>query len=285
MSIVDNLSAVRGTQIDQSYLNDKFDDINDVTTSLIDDDNVRSEGIDRTSLHLNGASTFSGIVLVDAKDQSNAVILGAGTAYTNTANHGQKAEINHGSGTRITWVAGRTLEDSDLLRVYWHVHVDDIGYTVSNTLYRQQPCWLVWLEWDITSNSLANWVPVTGQGGFNTLYGDGTGGLDAYGSPISTTSATMTIPHYTRYYDNAGNVLDMGHENSSYHRAYFYQNNTGNTITIYGLRIVIDGLYFPWRTGTVTTNRFIHVYSDTITPGDTLTIGPAYMVAIVQRGE
>lgn len=283
MSIVDNASAVKGDVVTIAYLNDKFDDIVIVTTSQIDDDNVRSEGIDRTTLKQNGLSTNAGIILVDASSQSNGVGPGSGTVYANTANHGQKAELSHGSGTRITWAAGQALQNTDLLRVYWHVYIDEFNAEARVEPYRQHPCWLVWLQWDVTSNALANWTEVPNQAAFNTFYADGPAPLDAYGSPISSTSGTMTIPHGIQYL-HGPTVYDMTHPNSTFHRGYFYQNNTGSTITIYGLRLVIDGLYFPWCTGTVSTNRFIHVYSDTVVTDD-IKIAGCYMVSLVMRGQ
>lgn len=245
-------------------------------STLINEANVRAEGVDLVNM-ATVSTGESGLILVDARSQGNA---GATQAYTSTATP-SRVELSHGAGTRVTYGAGgRTLLADDVLRAYWQVVATDFSVALENLPYRYA-AWVVYLEWDITSNALANWTAVPGQGNFDSVYTDT---ANTTGSNINVTRATMVIPHGLRYYEpiGAGN-LDIEHEHIPMMRMYAYQH-TGGTVTLYGLRLVIRGLCFPWYTAGNPANRIVQRTSGG-RDQESVTIGAAQLVALIMRGD
>lgn len=282
MSSVVNDSFIAGEIVSETDLNEKFTDVTTVTAAAMDGSNVRSEGLDRFQLVHNGASTTADIILIRAEQQANGVSHTAGTTYNATATR-TNTELAGGSGSRIAFVPSQTIEAGDVLRVYWHVWTD--SQTISNqpAAYRSHPCWLVWLQWDITSAALVNWTEVPNQHPFTTDYGAyGATGMDIVGDPIDETAATMVIPHMTRY-DNGGGTTYISYPDWTGFRHYNYVH-AGNSVTLHGLRLIIDGLFYPWSDASVGgANSFIHLEADGLSATDSIEIGPVYMIAVLQR--
>ena len=128
-------------------------------------------------------------------------------------------------------LGGWTLSTTNILRVYWDLSVKPYYVTarpwtalgaLGNYVFPQLgggtinvatgvECWPFWLQWDITSNALANFVDVPGQGDFNSTAGS------YKGNALSDCSSTSVVPAFletaaapvegafnTRY--NVGNV-------------------------------------------------------------------------------
>lgn len=283
MSSVVNDSFEAGELVIPADLNEKFTDVSTVTAAAMDGANLRNEALDRFQITHNTAAATADIILVRAESQSNGASHTAGTVYPATETR-TDTELAHDSGSRISFgVGGQVLETNDVLRVYWHLWVDN--FTVSETplATRSNACWLVWLQWDITSNALANWVSVPGQASFTTDYGaDGSPLTRVVGGPVSSTAATMVIPHMARYSTGGGasDYLDINDWTAYRHYNYV---NTGGNITVYGLRLMIDGLFYPWYTAAEPTNRFVHQEDDPFFQSDDIEVGPIYMIALVQR--
>lgn len=243
---------------------------------LVNADNVRAEGVDYSTVEREVLTGEAGVILVDARVQHNG---GATTqAYSSTATP-SKAEISHGSGTRLTYgVSGQVIQEGDILRAYWQLVCTDFEISLQNSP-RHRACWIVWLEWDITSNALGNWVAVPNQGDFLTPYTDV---INTRGSAVAATPATMVIPHGLRYYDPVlTDNRDLAHDHFSAMRMYAYRH-TGADIRIYGLRMVIAGLCYPWYTAGTPTNRIVREESLGRTQ-ESVTIGAAQLGTVLMR--
>lgn len=310
---VQNASFVPGTASTAALLNEKFTDIVTLTTGAIDDANVAEEGLDIEQFKYSQIATSGAIRLRYLDKQSTDVLPGSGTAYPNTATR-TVTEIAHGSGTRlVTGATGTTLEDGDVLEVHFSTLIDGVTAIENfaaglNEVFRLFPCWLVWLQWDITSNALANWTEPPKQGNFNTDYGaESSGAYTIRGSTVAVvsgtggTSATMPLQHISIFRGDSAFSNTRAQPGSkpggddNYHlpptgqqsmRSYFFKNETGSTITIYGFRLVIDGLYYPWRTAANLNNRLVHLETDPAGAlGQNITLSECYIAAKIQRGD
>lgn len=290
MSLLVNTLVAPGDAITAAALNTKNDNIATVLTDGVDDRNVRHEGLDLPQFARSQGGQ-SGIITVRAEQQTNGCSIGAGTAYPMHATV-NFLEISHNSGTRLSFGAGGVdLEPGDIIRCYFGVFVDEITATPRwpTSAYRQNPCWLVYMQWDTTSNALANWDAPPKQTDFTTVFTDGPAPLDAVGGETeydggnSGTHATIPIEHLVYASPTAGPVyVETSPDSTSRFRSYYYKNTTGSTITVYGLRLVVDGLYYPWYTAGEPKNRFCRVEADTDV-GDEIMISTAYVQAIIQR--
>jgi len=163
----------------------------------------------------------------------------------------------------------------DVLRVYWHLNVRSqfIGQPWTNAAGRDYyefthsggsaqkvatgaTCWVMYLQWDITSAALTNWTEVPLQGDFATNF---TGAL--YGSPLSQTTATTAIPCWVTSQDsNGGRELTGGEDSEGLgwmgaSGCYYYDSSVAGTVaSIYGLRLVIKGPMHPFH---VTTTNYL----------------------------
>lgn len=291
MSLLVNTLVAPGDAITAAALNTKNDNIATVLTDGVDDRNVRHEGLDLPQF-VRSQGGQSGIITVRVESQTNDCAFGNGTYYPMHATV-NFLEIAHDSGTRLSFGAGGVdLEIGDVIRCYFGVMVDLITATAQwpTSTYRQNPCWLIYMQWDITSSALTHWEAPPKQTDFDVTFTDGPAPLDAVGGKTeysganTGTHATIPIEHITYSSPASGDTIYITTtpESSSRYRAYYYKNTTGATIKVYGLRLVIDGLYFPWYTAGEPTNRFCRVEADTDV-GDKIMISTAYINAIVQR--
>ena len=162
------------------------------------------------------------------------------------------------------------MTDEQLLRVYWDLsinptfgtspfpwaqvgsiayHLIDNGSGGSVKLPTNASCWMMWLQWDITDNTLTNFTEVPGQGDFSTNFT-----ASVYGEDVVNTAATTIIPAWVARADQA----DDGDISGSIvaHRIgwrgvtgnWLYQPLTSQT-TIYGLRLVIKSLGHMYNNG------------------------------------
>jgi hypothetical protein len=155
---------------------------------------------------------------------------------------------------------GFTIEpDVHLLRVYWDLSVRPrwegtkpwnggaLYFTLPATgggtvnVFSGYGCWAFWLQWDITSNALTNFVNVPSQLDFNTIV-TGTRG----GNPLSACDATSVLQNVVEYGDAAdegtiaGSIVDTPVGWSSTSGSWHYAP-TPLAVTVYGLRVVFTG--------------------------------------------
>lgn len=158
-------------------------------------------------------------------------------------------------------------QNEDMLRVYWDlsvrprwegsrpwtasdlIFVFDKGGGATQNCFSGYGCWAFWLQWDITSNALANFVNVPGQDDFNSIV-TGTRG----GNPLSqcqSTSVVQSVIETGGAPDNgvlSGGVLTIPVGWTAVDGAWHYLP-TGSNQTIYGLRVVFSGPFGAYNVG------------------------------------
>lgn len=182
--------------------------------------------------------------------------------------------VENGSGTvsEMSFGAGLTLSTDELLRAYWDLSIfadpgsnwdsaTSLGfYSMSDGSLGTQKastwgaCWVLYLEWDITSAARAAYVPVSGQSDFSTVIGS------KRGAALADTRATCVVPADLRYANapNGSKLVNASAQSTQRWRGIsgaWYYTPAGAT-TIYGLRVVIKGIMHPHSVGTA--NYLVH---------------------------
>ena len=246
MSKLSNTSFVKGTGILDTQLDSKFTDVETATLD-INFHNVRSECIDIGQIG-NVSLFVTDVSLAESGNSTTGIYTSAAAA----------AEISHGSGTRLTWVGGMPVVNGNLLRVHWQLEVREQTFNHAGVPLVDQSdlvdysdaggvCWLVWLQWNLDpALGAGNWEAVPGQNDHGVL-----GGALADGIITNQTTATTPIPLVAGIYiPDAGPPIrqeliyceagDNGHLSV---RGSWNHLHVGPTTTVYGLRLVIRGLY------------------------------------------
>lgn len=172
-----------------------------------------------------------------------------------------------GNTTPLTFgLTGWTVTPNEIMRVYWDLsvrprysgtpwaNVGSLGYLTlapggaPHVVATNGTCWAAWLEWDITSNALANWVAVTNQGNWSSQFGG------RYGEKLNATTATTAIPAWIQHVLSAeqgtigaGSRVDHRHFWRGVSGTYYLM--PASNVTIYGIRVVLAGLFHPYKTG------------------------------------
>jgi len=184
--------------------------------------------------------------------------------------------VENGSGavSEMSFGAGLTIANSEVLRVYWNLSVfanpgsnwdnaSSLGYYLfpDGSLGTQKTStwgavWVFYLEWDITSAARAAYVPVTGQSDFKTAVGP------YFGAALADTEATSVVPADLRFANAPANGLLPNTSKLSTQRwrgisgAWYYPRNQPNPLIVYGLRVVLKGIMHPHSVGTA--NYLVH---------------------------
>ena len=260
------------TTITAAELNNRFDDFEAAFASnSINADNIRDGAIDLPQLASGQICKGLGEAMLGPGDWDLTTNLTTITAYDSTnplpwSTPTPITDPTAASPSRLEWPAGLTMESGDLFEVWWNLNVlaTVVNHAVLNTagsLSRRtypdgaggvvgndgQSVWLFYLEWDITSNALANWVPVAGQTSYDQSYGGSWGGpLTSSGAAayacinivrangLSTTTIT-TVTSYDTDWDTI--------------QGFWAYAPPGNR-ALYGLRVVVKrGLFHPAQDG------------------------------------
>ena len=124
----------------------------------------------------------------------------------------------------------------------------DIGAGAVVNVATNVTCWAFWLQWDVTSVALANFVNVPGQGDFNSADPSAT----KLGNPLSTCGATTSVAAFneTASAPSNGNMpgrneVKVGWQGISgdWHR----QGSPVASVVVYGLRVVFTGMLHSWN--------------------------------------
>ena len=168
----------------------------------------------------------------------------------------------------------------DCLRVWWNLSVypqhtgnppNTVGalgrYTVPDTavgtviLSDGFHCWLAYLEWDITSNALANFVPVPGQ----VTPVQNVGGTGQDGIAVQSMNGSTTISAWVNYSFGAADEGRMppGNDGSVDDHGWFaaygmYVTPFIGATTVYGIRLVLTGILHPYNDNT--NNYLVYDY-------------------------
>jgi hypothetical protein len=160
-----------------------------------------------------------------------------------------------------------TVDDTNVLRVYWSLNVEPrftgTPWTTASTpsatyevaqhgggnkgIVTNGTCWVIYLQWDITSPALTNWTEVPYQGDFDT---NPTGTIR--GELLENTAATTVVPAWVTRHDADNREADgntvatkIGWRGVSGH--YTYDSSMAGNVTVYGLRLVVKGPMHPFN--------------------------------------
>ncbi len=248
-----------GALIDATDLNARFDDYSQ--SGALDQTNHRDSSIDLSHVRGNAIivkNALRAVLGIGAFDHSVVESFASAAAGPATP-----VEVGAGATRLVLGGAGWTVAVGDVIRVYWDINahpifagtpwtavgadgnmaIDD-GAAGSVGVTDGFHCWVLHLEWDVTSNALVNWTPVTGQDGFQT--GAGT-------SSLALQAALTIIPPWV-VYTTPGNAdegvvtgalvsKDLSWQGTSGSYSYAPDPDIGSAVTIYGFRVVAHGIY------------------------------------------
>lgn len=166
----------------------------------------------------------------------------------------------------IAWTVGA----NEVLRVYWdlsvrprysgtpwqvlggdgEVQIPTGGGPGVHNINIGAHCWLISLQWDVTNATLTNWTEVSGQTAYTSAVGGRTGGR------LADSPASVPVPAWklstTNIIDGkwggSSVEIDEGTGWTSANGAWYFAPT--NPLTIYGLRLVVHGIYHPAQTAT-----------------------------------
>ena len=252
-----------GDTIDAASLNDRFTQYSQ--TGALNSFNTRDQAFDLpqfesgTDRFLVGGMAGGGTAAIGYPDFKHSAY-NTYTGQTTGASPYVVQDSTPADTVLSLGASGFTLGADDILRVYWDLsvrprwtgsrpwlggalfftfpHGSGGGSTVN--VFSGYGCWAFWLQWDVTSNALANFVNVPGQGDFNTVV-TGVRGGNAL-SNCKSTSVLQNVVEYAAAADE-GEVVspsDTAVGWSSVDGAWHYAQGTGSQ-TVYGLRVVFSG--------------------------------------------
>ncbi len=265
MSRIERGRVEVGDATDATTLNDTYDDYTAPVLRRLNEFNVRDQAFDLP--HLTNVS-----LVIDTK---TALLGNAGLSHTGTPTSVASSTVspvlhpvqnNAGTETFLDYSAAPlTLEADEVLRVWWNLSVitefsgspwDGVSavgrYFVKDTgvgnvvLSDGMHCWIVYLQWDITSAALTNWEPVPGQETPGTTYGS------EEGIALPNMAASSVISPWVITSFGFGDAGEMPGGNTGqgrdhgWHANYsMWAHSPASQKTVYGVRLVISGLLHP----------------------------------------
>lgn len=262
MSRITRAPVEPGDLIGSADLNDRFDDYDQ--SGQVGVANVRDAAFDLAHIDSDTITKYAANAPLGSVDFDFSTYQTV-SSYTG-ATYPTPSEVVNSGGTPTRFTTALDLEVGDVLRVYWNLsvrpnfagtpwtaagsygEVDLLGPGPSIvSAATSASCWLIWLEWDVTSGSLTNWVPVSNQTDFQD---NPTGSI--YGGRLPETAATVPVPAWLQFAKDANNgVITVGNleEVSMGWRGVsgtYYFTSVGD-VTIYGIRVVIAGLAHSYQ--------------------------------------
>jgi hypothetical protein len=292
MSTITNASFIGGEDLTAATVNAKFQDITTATTTALDEANIRNQSIDMSQMDGTALSGKSDIILVSMKQGS----VGSGSDLTTlVAYPTSRTGIPLSSGgapTNLAW--GAVLSTNDMLRVYWSGRCTPFtNASAGNTALTNDMCWVFFLQWDITSAGLTNWVEVPNQGGWSTEIESA--GSGKYGEPTDTIipsignnrgiQGSAIVPHYQAWIDSSGGLQRIVPKRNNINGSYYYKN-AGADVTVYGLRLKVGGPYkghTNHETGSATDRNYLKYNTANVGAGDTVTVYNAQIASMIMR--
>lgn len=131
--------------------------------------------------------------------------------------------------------------------------IGEFGSTAFHYVGIGAHCWLVQLQWNITSSALnaGDFVAVPGQGGFQSTWST----TGKHGEPVSNIAGTAAIPMMWAGTISWTDAQQAGPSTLKI-RANGWRNLSGSWVyngsgqTVYGFRLVVHGVYHPYNDGT-----------------------------------
>ena len=264
MSRIDRDRIVPGDNLTAADLNARYNDY--VQPAAIDDQNVGDGAIDVQHLPssiLVVNNVHSGI------NAQNSYHASPGAVSLSLVAPATPVEVGRVDLSASPWAFLST----DFLRIYASLQckafiendpasatpppdgsftVQDRTTTTANAMRLGAHVWIVQLEWDITSAALTNFVPVPGGGNFQGVFTSG-----RYGEPVSNIAGCGLTP---AYWSGAENWVPGGRASGSTNTIFrgsgwknvavtWSGNVPGPTGQLYGLRLVVHGVYHPFNNG------------------------------------
>ncbi len=271
MSRINRAAIVDGEEIEAAPLNARYADY---TQTDINEFNTRDAAIDLPQFKRTGGRGFLcktateiRIGKVDFYHDAPVSLAGMNTAPASALVIGDGANPTPMGPLAVGLVS---IDTTNVLRIYWSLNVNpkftgtpwtttstpSAKYTLAkngggtDVTSTNGTCWVFYLEWDITGPTLANFVPVPGQGDFDTVV---TGAIR--GELLENTSATSVVPCWTTTF-SADDRETTGSEHAnvtgwrSVSGTYYYDSSMAGAVgTVYGVRLVCKGPMHPYQTG------------------------------------
>jgi hypothetical protein len=283
MSTITNSQFTGGETLNTTDINNKFQNITTATSSALNQDNLRDQSVDLAQMDSNSAHGRSGINLVsmttDHVGTANDLTTGRDYAVNRT---GTPLLDAAGAFTKIT--PNATLSPNDLLRVYFSGRIKTTCNISSGPNQVSNAAWAFWLQWDITSAGLTNFTEVPNQGDWSNQI---TGGryaepADVVLSATNGIASTAFVPHFV-YTGGSKYTYAKNNVNGSY-----YYKNTGAAVTIYGLRLVVGGVYrgvWEQNSGGSARRNYVEYTTDAafVDSSDEITVYNMQMSSIIMR--
>ena len=252
-----------GNPLEAADLNTRYADF---TQTDLDDTNIADHAVDTAQLPsnailLNSLQGFGPSAVITHASPLTVARTTSGPATPTALSVG-----GHALGS------GWTINSDEVLRVYANAQVrgvitastsphgnldGSVTVTQRGSFSTTPVCigahvWVVQLQWDITSASRANYVNVPNQGDFQSTWS--TSGR--YGEPLSNLAGTAVFPAFwsggINWQDGKTDGGTDTEERGTGWRniALTWHFAPGSSTTVYGLRLVIHGIYHPRNDGT-----------------------------------
>ena len=287
-----------GETADASTLNGTYADFNQ--PAALNAYNTRDQAFDLPHINAPIILNQKSVALANTSILHGPLNISTAPVTTNSAAPITTAVANR-AGTQTPLdlsSAPWSMVDGDVLRVWWNLSVNPY-YTGTpwavalpaaalgqisvpligggNTLgYDSLYCWVIYLQWDITSAGLLNWTAVPGQTAFNSAIDTHVGGT------VADMPASSVVSAWTVY--EPGNADEgeipvggaVGVEQKWFSNYGMWAYPATGAVTIYGLRLVITGVFHPWHR-TTGSNENSLVYDTAVSAG-------AYAVELRYQG-
>ena len=197
--------------------------------------------------------------------------------------------------------SGWTLSPGDVLRVWWDLSVrpnfvsrpwrnanslgqypvEDIAGGPDWNITDGMHCWVAFLEWDITDNTLGNFVPVPNQTDFNVPFI--IHGVSYTGGYVNQTAATSAISAWSVFSaglasegqvpDPAGTAPDYNDKEMFFEHGWHAVSGmwayprVATNVTIYGIRVRVTGLMHPMHINGGNSENVLVYDTNVVGPG------------------
>tara|TARA_R100000742_G_C4279480_1_gene104172 strand:+ start:4089 stop:4991 length:903 start_codon:yes stop_codon:yes gene_type:complete len=299
MATILNSDFVAGETAQVADTNTKFTDVQ-TQTGQLNDENVRSEGIDLW--HLDASAS-----MVKASGRQTTMLAAFTHNYPSKANSGtaphviQKSDGSGGNSDLVLDIGSlQTMAVHDVLRVYWNVEVTQQTLAGGNNDFYIPGAanfspggtfWGVWLQWSTNNVSWSN-VPTQGDFSAGTV---GSVSTEFLTVSNTQTKAFMPIPHALVYVDGSTNIVytypaagsATSKEKYTCGSAWLHKNNLGAYQYRY-FRLVLGGVFQSTNNGATPPVSYIADYGGAYAPSGAadaaIELGRVYLCALHLRG-
>jgi len=274
LSRIERERITPGTSLTAADLNARYNDY--VQVGVINEENTRDGAVDVPHLPADATVLNTAHEAINANDIYHTAFSTVGMTLAGAPTPTEVGRLNLSASP---WSVG----PNSILRIYGSLQckgfiendpnnvtpIHDGMFTIQNypaatavNLSLGAHVWIVQLQWDITSAGLTNWVPVPGGSDFQSQFKP-----NLYGTDVATLQGcAMTQAYWSGAEDWRPGARAAGTTNTTF-RGTGWKNvpvtfshfNPASTYTLYGLRLVVHGVYHPAHTGS--TNGLVLDYN------------------------